>query len=424
MFGTIRKHQTWLWAVIITLTIISFVIYFGPQSRVNSGRGGGSASLGTINGDPITEEEFRDANRDVYLSYFFMSGGSFPNSEEARKSGFDEKRETYFRVLLNRKQDEMGIHPSREAAALVAKNAYLRPPPKSGITSPTAFVKQILEPKGFTMEDVDRFVRRELGMRELASTVGMSGKLVTPQEAKAVYEREHEEIATAAVFVSASNYLANVTVTPEAVAQYYSNHVAEYRIPDRVQVSYVEFPLTNFLAEANQEMEKMTNINDTIETIYQQRGTNYYKEAKSPEEAKVKIREEIRKEFMTRAAHKKANAFATELFNKEPRQPENLAALAKESGSTVKVTAPFDRKEGPTEIKVGDNFAKTAFALSPTDEPFAPPLIGEEAVYVIAFNKTIPSEVRRSIRSRLEWPPIINMNRRGTWLARRDRRCV
>ena len=87
MFGTIRKHQTWLWAVIITLTIISFVIYFGPQSRVNSGRGGGSASLGTINGDPITEEEFRDANRDVYLSYFFMSGGSFPNSEEARKSG-------------------------------------------------------------------------------------------------------------------------------------------------------------------------------------------------------------------------------------------------------------------------------------------------------------------------------------------------
>ena len=81
------------------------------------------------------------------------------------------------------------------------------------------------------------YCRRELGMRELASTVGMSGKLVTPQEAKAVYEREHEEIATAAVFVSASNYLANVTVTPEAVAQYYSNHVAEYRIPDRVQVT-------------------------------------------------------------------------------------------------------------------------------------------------------------------------------------------
>src|SRR5438552_4136343 len=135
MFGTIRKHQTWLWAIIITLTIISFVIYFGPQSRVNAGRGGGSARYGSINGEPITEEEYRDAKRDVYLYYFFTSG-AFPN-EEARKRGFDEDRETYFRLLLNRKQEEFGIHPSSEAVAKAARN-MLRAPAKSGITSPTA----------------------------------------------------------------------------------------------------------------------------------------------------------------------------------------------------------------------------------------------------------------------------------------------
>jgi hypothetical protein len=73
MFGTIRKHQTWLWAVIITLTIISFVIYFGPQSRVSGGRGG-TFNLGTINGERITPEEFTEAQREVYLRYFFMSG--------------------------------------------------------------------------------------------------------------------------------------------------------------------------------------------------------------------------------------------------------------------------------------------------------------------------------------------------------------
>ena len=392
MFGTIRKHQTWLWAIIITLTIISFVIYFGPQSRINQGRGGAASTRGSINGDPITEEDFRDARQEVLLNYFLASGGSLPDEETARKSGFDIIQQTYMRLLLDRKLKEFGIHPSAEAVAKVAR-IMLRPPPKSNLSSPSAVMKQILEPKGFTMEDVERYIRHDLGIQELTSTVGLSGKLVTVDEAKGLYEREHQEVATAAIFASASNYLANVTANPETVATYYSNHVAEYRVPERVKVSYVEYPLTNFLAEANRDLEKITNVNERIDAVYQQRGTNYYRDAKSPEEAKEKIREEMRKELMTLAAHKKANAFATELFDKEPRQPQNLAALAKDKGLEVKVTAPFDRKNGPTEIKVGDNFAKAALALSPTDEPFAPPIIGEDAVYVIAFDQRIPSEV-------------------------------
>jgi len=391
MFGTIRKHQTWLWAIIITLTIISFVIYFGPQSRVSQGRGG-SGTRGSINGEPITEEDFRDARQEVFLNYFLASGGSLPDEESARKSGFDMTQQTYGRLLLDRKLKEFGIHPSSEAVAKVARN-MLRPPPKSNLSSPAAVMKQILEPKGFSMDDVERYIRHDLGIQELTSTIGLSGKLVTLAEAKGLYEREHQEMSTEAVFASASNYLANVTVTPEAVSQYYSNHVADYRIPDRVQVNYVEFPLTNFLIEANQDLEKITNINERIEAIYQQRGTNYYREAKSPEEAKEKIREEMRKELMTLAAHKKANAFATELFDKEPRVPQNLLALAKDKGLTAKVTAPFDRKNGPAEIKVGDTFAKAAFTLSATDEPFSAPIVGEEAVYVIGFNQRVPSEV-------------------------------
>src|SRR6266404_5606996 len=107
MFGTIRRHQTWLWAVIITLTIISFVVFFSPYSKFNSTRGG-TANLGSINGERVTPEEFGETEREVYLRYFFMSG-AFPG-EEARKAGFDPMRETYYRLLLIRKQNELGIH--------------------------------------------------------------------------------------------------------------------------------------------------------------------------------------------------------------------------------------------------------------------------------------------------------------------------
>ena len=59
-------------------------------------------------------------------------------------------------------------------------------------------------------------MRHYMGVQELIATVGLGGKLVTPQEIRDLYKREHEELATAAVFFSASNYLAGVTVPPDA----------------------------------------------------------------------------------------------------------------------------------------------------------------------------------------------------------------
>jgi peptidyl-prolyl cis-trans isomerase D len=389
MFGTIRKHQTWLWAVIITLTIISFVVFFSPYSKLDPGAGG-PGNLGSINGVKLTPEEFAKAEREVYLRYFFMTG-QFP-SEETRKSGFDPMRETYYRLLIIHKQKDLDVHVSSDLVAQTARRMLL-PLQKSNINSPTVFLEQVLKPRGFSAEDFERFVRHELGIQEMVSTVALSGKLVTPQEAQGLYEREHEEVATEAAFFQASNYLASVTAPPESASFYYSNNIANYRVPERMQVSYVKFVLTNFLAEANAEMAKMTNIEERLELVYQRRGTNYYSDTKSPQEAKEKIREEMRRELTMMAAGKKATAFATELFDQTNARPENLALLAKEKGLTVEVTAPFDREEGPKDLRVNPDFAKKAFMLSPTDEPFAGPLPGEDAAYVIAFEKRIPSEI-------------------------------
>src|SRR5438105_100773 len=104
MFGTIRKHQTWLWAVIITLTIISFVIFFSPYSKLNNERRG-SANYGSINGEPITQEDFAHAWHELDLQYFFRSSGNWPN-EESKRMGFDQERETYQWLLLVQKQHQ------------------------------------------------------------------------------------------------------------------------------------------------------------------------------------------------------------------------------------------------------------------------------------------------------------------------------
>ena len=198
----------------------------------------GTANLGSINGERISEEEYIKARQEVFLRTFFTTG-NWPD-EEARKQGGEIERDTYQWLLLIQKQNQLGIHISTDVVAQAAK-AMISQFQRAGINSPEMFIKQVLKPRGFGADDLERFVRHYIGVQELIATIGLGGKLVTPQEVRDLYKREHEEVATAAVFFSASNYLAGVTAPPDAVMQFYTNRQAIYRIPDRVQVSYVKF---------------------------------------------------------------------------------------------------------------------------------------------------------------------------------------
>ena len=72
MIGTIRKHSKWLWVVIITLTVISF-IYWGATAPGQRGGGGRhSGDFGSINGKKITQQEFQQAFNEFKLFYLFQ----------------------------------------------------------------------------------------------------------------------------------------------------------------------------------------------------------------------------------------------------------------------------------------------------------------------------------------------------------------
>ena len=372
--------------VIIVVVIISFV-FWGSQSSRMDGRSG-RVSFGTMNGEAVTQENFRKAQREMYLRYY-LSTGEWPDTD-AKRTGFELERETYFRLLLIQKQEQLGIHVSSESVARIANN-ILHSINRGNPVPLEVFEKQVLFARGLTVADFERYIRHELGQQQLIAVTGLGGRLVTPQEAQALYEREHQELATQAVFFPASNYLAGVTAAPEAVSQFYTNQMARYRLPERLQVSYVKFPLSNYLAEATKQFNELTNLNEIIEARYQQLGTNFLLEAKTPEEKKEKIREILFKNQMLFNARKKANEFATAVFAMEPVRAENLETLAKDQGLTVQVSSPFDKEDGPKDLAVGADFAKAAFGLT-ASEPFAGPLTGDDGVYVIALKSQLPSE--------------------------------
>lgn len=387
MFGTIRRHQKWLWVVIITVIIISFVVFFSPEANLSSNTG--KVNLGSISGRPIALDEYRSAFNETLIGYFLRSNGNWPGNDEATQRNLE--RDTIFRIFLLQRLNELDIHVSDKAAARIARE-------RIGDAPLANFEKQYLQPKGLTAEDFMRFVRHEAGIQELINVAAVSAKLLHPREAEVIYRREHQEVAVDLAIFAASNYLDKVTVTPEAVGHFYTNRMANYRIPERIQVSYVEFAATNFAAEADEQIAKMTNLNAQIDEFYFKRGASNFKDTNdvvlSESAAKEKIKRELREEQLMVHARRKASEFGNELLEQpQPHTAETLEKLAAAKGLTVKVTQPFDRVNGLEGFDFPPAFRQRAFALT-KEEPIAyAPIAGERAVNIIAFKDKIPSEL-------------------------------
>jgi hypothetical protein len=380
-----------LWLIIVTLTIISF-LYWGasPAARYDHGHSGG---YGTIYGHAVTREMYVQAQQQFRL-YYWMRSGSFPEKSETFKRD-DMERETYVRLMLTQKAKDLGVSVS-EDAVVAAANEFLLSLGRNGQPVPLEEVnKRILEPEGLTLTDLQNFLRSDLVIQQLVQTLGLSGSFVTPQEAGLLYDREHQEVAAQAVFFSVSNYLAQVAITPAAVADFYQKNQAGYREPDRVQVNYVAFEVTNYFSAAEQKIGR-TNLDAQVETVFRQHGLEAVPGAKTTEEAKLKIRQALLQQEAAVETRQQANEFASELFAQEPVKADNLTTFAKTKKVTLHSTKPFDANSGPEEI-TASAFTKEAFKLN-AEMPFAGPVAvpsanAPETYYVIGLAAQLPSAI-------------------------------
>ncbi len=396
MLAGFRKYQKWIWIVAIIVIIPSFVIFFSPDARWR--KGGGSANLGSINGKPITVEQYLNAKKEAYLSFFFRHGEWPERSAVAKQFGFDEERETYGRLLLVEKLKDMNVNVSTKSAAALARDFLFRVARTNVAPNQIfdAFYLKILRPNGLSKLDFERYIRHEAGVFHLVAVAGLPGKLVTPQEAEQIYRRENQEVLVDAVFFSASNYISSVSdPDPQTLSQFYSNNMASYRLPERVQVAYVKFVATNYLAEADKELGKVTNLTQRLREIYLQRGANFFKDSDGnvlPEQSAI---EKLKEEFRESVANDVATKKAYELAGKLPENGANLQTfinVAASNNFVVSYTEPFD-EDGPENLAVSEKFIQVAFSLTKEEPVALNPIESVDGAYLIALKEKLPSTI-------------------------------
>jgi hypothetical protein len=400
MILTIRKYSKWLTIPLFTIIIIVFIFFMsaGP-TRNNAGSTGAidtNLVSGTIYGQKVTADEYYRADRDIDLDFLF-NYGQWPDQQHDKNAIMQE---IYLQMMMLRKAKEVGVHVGdaqvqQAAAEHLRSPALLRALRAPGQSIPfNAFEEQVLTPGGLTTADFENYIRDSLAVQELQLTFGLPGLLITPEEAAAEYIRQYQEISAEAVFFSASNYLSRALINPQEVGMYYTNYMANYRLPDRVQVSYVDFSASNYLARAQGEL---TNLDTQVGAVYSQYGMQIIPDAKTPDEAKAGIRKELLRRQALSDAAQQAGDFAQAVFNvsgsaNKPASAQDLVTVAAKKGLQVETTAPFSADYGPQEFTAPPAFTQQSFALTP-DSPLSEPVAGPYGVYVIALDRQLPTEI-------------------------------
>jgi len=393
MIGTIRKHSSWLWWLIAGLTIISFVVFMGSGPGRNA-HGGAGGTYGTIYGHELNAEEVGQARRDFDL-FYLLNYGEWPEKNR-NITEVQIEQQTYLNLLFAQKAKSLGVVVPDEAVAdaasqILRSQALSRAVGANGPVPMDKFLEGILKPRGYTAADFQHSVRSQLIVEQLRLTLGLAGALVTPQEAAMLYDYEHREAHAQAVFFALTNYIGSVTVTPAAVGEFFTNNMAYYRLPDRLQVNYVWFNLTNYIEMAKTELAK-TNFEQTVDNVFKQYGATEFKDSKTPEEAKAKIRELIIHRRALSEAATKAGEFRKALYAMDPVKPENITVLAKQFGLTARLSEPFAENGQPEDFVNAPNVVRTAYTLN-MDSPFSDMIAGEDGIYMIGLANQLPSSI-------------------------------
>ena len=233
MFDSVRTHRRWMMLFMLVLIFPSFV-FFGIQGY-NRFMDGESA-LAKVDGSPVTQQEFDQAQRDRVERLRQQFGQEFDpkllETQEARASILDGL--VLSRALSNEANKSGIVVPTERLREIIASIPAFQDDGKFNYERYKAYVAS----QGLTEPMFEQRVREDLRKQLLVQAVVESAtvpKVVA--ERLDTMLREQREVRE--LRFTAEQYLSKVSVTEAQVKDYYDKNRLLFETPESAKVEYL-----------------------------------------------------------------------------------------------------------------------------------------------------------------------------------------
>ena len=411
-----------LWASFLVIIIFTFVVW-GMQSPGASKKAREEMSAGKLYGKYVSQEEFRSAYFNTYMSVVLMIGRPLDMTKDLDK---ELRAAAWRRLVTLKKAAELGMTASdEEVLATIQFHPGFADEGRFNPNRYAAFVQNMLAPMGFSGAQFEEHLRQEIVMQKLQAMIRPT-ILVSPAEVMRAYSSLTDKFTVEYVVITTNDVMDDVKVTEEDAKKFFDADPKLFTVPEQVRIQYVQIPVDEYLPGV------ATNITEEDALAYYDEHIEEYTVTNEVAAAKEEIEEA---EADTNETESAVGDTVAQVTNKVTTLSFDLVKtniitilqrgaardLAAEAATDFVVSLAPDRdgnsipfeeaaskstrkmevlKAGPFSLQekvVGTDapaFNRAAFALRKTpDEFFSDAIVGSNFVYVIALEEKIPARI-------------------------------
>lgn len=227
------KAQGWLAWIIVGLIIATFAL-FGIEQYLGGGR---EASVASVNGDEISQQQLQQAYQVQRQRLQEMFGENF-NPEMFPEARMKEQ------ILDDLIQQELLVLAAKDGGLRIGDEqlaSMIREVPqfqRDGKFSQEAY-EQALRSQGKSVAGFEQDARRDVLTQQLQIAV-MGSEFSTASEELALMQLRSQTRDVGFMVLSAATYEKDISVTDEEIGRYYDENAARFAIPEQVSVTYIE----------------------------------------------------------------------------------------------------------------------------------------------------------------------------------------
>ena len=395
-----------VWYIILGVIIVSFVGFFMPTMR-SSNRQQKVQAAGELFGKKVFQDEYRRAYHNTYVWYIISSGRMIPMTDELTAA---LREEAWRRVaVLRQAQADKILVADKEVVQQMQGMPLFQA--ENGAFDGNIY-KAVLQQLGLTPRQAEEIFREQITIYKLMYRPAQAA-LISPYELTRAYHLYTDRVVLDYVVIPRTQVEKTVTVSKEAAQALFSGNPEAFRMPAKVRVSYVEFPVSNYLAKAEIPEDMALQVyNKNIENYrIENTNENALAEYKPFETVKTEIISQLKLLSARRLAAEKATEFVVDVAPKAEGGQPDFDGAAASAGLKIKTLPAFGLKDEIKGIDETAPFRKAAFSLeNDAYTSFSDAVVGKDTVYVLSLNQryasfiptfdAVESEVTKAARER------------------------